>query len=97
MKYKVFAVWDQKVGEYLQPFFMRTYGEAIRAWCEVVNDKNSQFYKHGEDFTLFELGDYDGSTGQFGNHHTPISHGKALEFQKSNPQKSVLTMERVVE
>lgn len=97
MKLKVYAVYDQKVGEYLQPFFMRTNGEALRAWVEVVNDPKTEFYKHGEDYTLFELGDYDGSTGQFQNLMTPFSHGKAHEFQKRNPQTNMLTTEGVVE
>lgn len=97
MKYKVFAVWDQTVQEYMQPFFMRTNGEALRAWVETVNDPKTVFFKHGKDFTLFELGEYDGGAGRFENLHTPISHGIALEFQKSNPQQSLLTNERVVE
>lgn len=85
---KYYAVYDSKVGVYEQPFLMRTKGEAIRSWVDVVNDEKTKFNKHPEDFTLMELGEYDDEKGQFINLATgPVAIGVALEFLKKEPAK----------
>ena len=65
MIYKVYCVFDSKVEGYLNPFFMRARGEAIRAFSELVNDKSTNFGKYPSDYTLFELGDYSDSDASF--------------------------------
>lgn len=82
-KTKIFSVYDSKVGAYAQPFFMRSKGEALRGWEDVVNDPSTNFYKHPEDYTLFELGEYDELSGRIENHSTPESLGVALEFKRA--------------
>lgn len=82
MKLKMYAVYDSKVEAYLQPFFMQTKGEAIRGWQDVCNDPKTNFYKHPADYTLFELGAYDSSTGQVDSYAAKISLGTALEHRK---------------
>lgn len=80
---KYYAVYDSKVNVYEQPFPMRTRGEALRSWVDIVNDNKTKFNKHPEDFTLMELGEYDEEKGVFLNNHTgPVSIGVALEFLK---------------
>lgn len=79
---KMFSVYDSKVGTYLRPFTMLTKGEATRAWSDLVNDEKTQFAKHPEDYTLFELGEWDDEKGIVINHPAPISLGTALEFKK---------------
>lgn len=93
---KLFAVYDSKVGTYDQPFTMRTTGEAIRSWQTVVNDPKTQFFAHPEDYTLFELAEYNIDTGKFENTLTPISHGVAKEFHKGTPQQNLLNIEGAV-
>ena len=39
------------------------------------------FSKYAEDYTLFELGEFDEATGQFSLHNTPVSLGKASELK----------------
>jgi len=85
MKLKVFAVYDSAVGAYLQPFFMQSKGQAIRAWQDTINDPKTQFNAHPSDFTLFELGEYDDSNGTFENLHTKLSLGTALELLSKLP------------
>lgn len=80
---KMFVVFDCKAEAYLQPFFMQASGQAIRAWIDLVNDKTTQFSKHPEDYTLFELGTYDDSCAKFDVYATPKSLGVAIEFVKS--------------
>lgn len=81
MKLKVYTVYDSKVGAYLQPFFMQSRGQAIRAFSDSVNDTSTQFYKHAEDFTLFEIGEYDDEKGAFSQEGAHVSLGVAQEFK----------------
>lgn len=79
---KLFSVYDNGVKAYMQPFFVRSKGEAMRSWGDTVNDPKTAFYKHPQDFTLFELGEYDDETGKITNLNTPASCGTALDFRK---------------
>jgi hypothetical protein len=83
MLLKIFTVFDCKAEAYLQPFFMKSKGEAIRAFSDTSNDQNHNFGKHPEDFTLFELGTYDESNASIEMLSTPQSLGKAIEFVKN--------------
>lgn len=80
---KIYAIYDSKLEAYMQPFFMQSKGQAVRAFTDTVNDDKTQFWKHPEDFTLFELGEYDDSTGKVSSYATNISLGVALEYKKS--------------
>jgi len=79
MIHKLFTVYDTKVEAYLTPFYMKSKGEAIRAFTDSCNDSQTSFHKHPEDYVLFELGDFDDSTCKF-NLHEPKSLGCAIEF-----------------
>ena len=52
---KIYAVFDSKVGAYLQPMFFRSNGEAIRAFASAVGDVDHQFSKFASDYTLLSL------------------------------------------
>lgn len=82
MKKKLFAVHDAKIGLYAEPFFLLTTADAVRGWITVSNDQNTQIGKYPEDFTLFELGEYDDETGVVANHQVPLSLGLALNYRK---------------
>lgn len=77
---KVYTVYDSKAEAYLQPFFSQSKGVAIRSFQEAVRDEKSNISKYPEDFTLFELGEYDDSNSKFNLHNTPQSLGVAVEF-----------------
>lgn len=61
----LFSVRDKAVGAFLQPFFSRSKGEALRSFTEAVNDEKSMFHKHETDYTLFYLGEFDDVSGLF--------------------------------
>lgn len=82
MTSKIFTTYDSKAEAYLQPFFMKTRGEAIRGWQTVCNDPKTQFNQYPADFTLFEIGEYDETTGQITPYQAKVSLGVALEFLK---------------
>ena len=79
---KIFTVYDCKANAYLQPFFCRTRGEAIRAFSDCVNDINHNFSRHADEFTLFELGEYDEQSANISS-SSPVSLGVAIEFKKA--------------
>ena len=82
--FKVFAVYDSKVEAYLSPFIMQTRGQALRAFTDTVNDPNTNFFKHPEDYTLFEIGDWDEQSGSYVMHPAKTSLGVAIEFKKED-------------
>ena len=80
MKTKIFTVYDSKAEAYLPPFFMASTGSAMRAFEDSIHDTTTQFAKHPEDYTIFELGTYDDATATFELCKTPISLAKAIEL-----------------
>jgi predicted acyl esterase len=65
MKLHVYSVFDKAVGAYLQPFYARSNGEALRSFSEACNNGSSQFAKHAIDYTLVRLGEWDDCSGLF--------------------------------
>lgn len=76
---KIFTVFDSKAGVYGQPSFMVSRGAAIRSFTDMVNDQNHPFHKHPEDYTLFEIGEYDDNEGEIES-SAPVSLGVALAY-----------------
>lgn len=62
---QVFSVFDKTVNAFLQPFYCRSKGEAIRSFSEAVNDGSKPFGKYASDYFLASLGEFDDVTGLF--------------------------------
>lgn len=77
----MFAVYDSAAEAYGTPFFIKTTGEAIRGFAQATNDPKSQLHAHPQDYTLFELGEYDELSAQITQLVAPKSLGKALEYK----------------
>lgn len=80
---KAFSVYDDAAQAYGQPFFAPALGLAIRMFTDLVNDPKSSPSQYPDQFTLFELGDFDDATGVLERLPTPRSMGKAIEFKKT--------------
>ena len=80
---KVLAVYDSKVEEFLPPFLARTVAEGIRNFQTATNTETHPFNEHPEDYTLFEVGEWDAQSGTFMNAQTPVSHGLAVHFKEN--------------
>lgn len=65
MRLHIYAVHDRAVNAYLQPFYCRSSGEAIRSFTEAVNDPNKPFGKYATDYALFNFGEFDDVSGSF--------------------------------
>lgn len=85
MKLKLFVVYDAKTESYGVPFFRDFTANAIREWSEVAStksDKNNQISKFPADFTLFEIGEFEQSSGDLRMYETKYSLGLASEHVK---------------
>lgn len=60
---KIYSVYDCKAGAFGTINAYRSSDEAVRAFGVACNDSSSNYFKFAEDFTLFELGEYDDTTG----------------------------------
>lgn len=80
MLHKVFSVFDSKTGFFCPPFFLKARGEALRSFADTAQGKDTLISSHPEDFSLFELGEFDDSSAVFTLHPAPISLGTAIEL-----------------
>ena len=65
---EVYSVFDKAVNAYMQPFYCRSKGEAIRSFTEAVNDGSKPFGKYSLDYFLVSLGEFDDNSGSFTGH-----------------------------
>ncbi len=70
---QIFSVYDEKAKAYLAPFFMPQVGQAVRIFANMANDQDHAFGNNPEDYTLYQLGELDDSTGAIGTQHTMIT------------------------
>lgn len=89
MKIKVFCIYDVKSEAYQQPFLQSTRGQAIRIFMDLISDKNTQIARYPEDFTLFELAEFDTSKGTYENLNSPVPLGCATEYAKDDRKVSL--------
>lgn len=65
MKQQIYSVYDKAVGAFLQPFYVRSRGEALRSFMDACSEEKSRFRQHAEDFLLMYHGEYDDVSGVF--------------------------------
>lgn len=65
MIHKVYAIKDDKVEAFQTPFLSPARGHALRMFMDATNDPKTQFYAHPEDFALYEMGEFDDTTGVY--------------------------------
>lgn len=87
---KIYAVYDSKSESFGNPFFQIARGEALRSFTTASNDPNTSMYIYPADYTLFELGDINLTTGQIIPHHTPVSLGLAQEFKSHDAKQTTI-------
>jgi len=80
MKLCIFAVYDQKAGAYLPPFFLPEVAMAIRTFGDCINDEKHQWGLHPEDYTLFHLGDWNNVSAEFSTILKTKSLGVGTEY-----------------
>lgn len=63
MVLKTYAVFDDAVKAYNQPFYCSNERDAIYSFEQLVNDERTTVHRSPGDFTLFQIGEYDDQTG----------------------------------
>jgi len=69
---QIFAVYDAVAKAFATPFFMRSEGEALRAFASEVNNPGSQLHANHSDFSLHRIGEFDDASGEI------VAGGKML-------------------
>lgn len=87
MKQKIFAIYDSKAEAYLTPFFLPAIGMAVRAITDCANNPEHQFGQNPDDYTLFQIGEFDDDIGQV-TPITPSTLGNCLEFKEPGHTKT---------
>lgn len=85
MELKVFAVRDMKALAFMKPFVSVNIATAIRDFGDACNEQNSPFYKHPEDYVLYEIGLYNDQNGELSSLEAVKMLGAARDFVKDIP------------
>ncbi len=65
MKHNAYSIFDVASGLYSRPFFTQADNEAIRSFKDIALDADHPIGKHPADYTLFRIGIWDDTTGNF--------------------------------
>lgn len=60
-----YSVFDQATGAYMRPFAMLSDGQALRGFTDEACNAESEIGKHPHDFSLWFVGSFDDSKGEF--------------------------------
>lgn len=80
MRVKIYSIWDSKAETHTIPFFMHSDPPAIRAFTNMCMDKEHQFGKNPEDYTLFCLGELEDASGEIHAEKTHLLDGRSLKI-----------------
>ena len=72
MKLKIYSIYDSKAQMYGQPFFQHNSAVCERSFRSMATG-DTQYAKAPQDFTCYELGEYDDSTGIITSLESPLS------------------------
>lgn len=83
MRLVIVAIRDRAADVFGQPSFVPALGSAIRGFADEINrpDEKNTFWKHPEDFDMYELGSYDdaGATFELLEKPRQVAVGKDLQ------------------
>lgn len=82
MKQKVYSLFDKKANAYLTPVYFSNAAEANRMLQTVVQTSDNNISRYPEDFVLYQLGEYDNSSGRFTSLDTPLFVSNATSYKK---------------
>jgi hypothetical protein len=81
---RIYSVYDQGAQAYLRPFFSDFKVNAQRSFRQLINqidNPDNMVANHPDQFTLFELGEFDVRTGVISIHSLPLTLGNGLEYK----------------
>lgn len=84
MKLKAYSIYDSKGTIFNAPFFQHNAGLALRAFADLANDPQSTLFRHAGDFVLYEVGEFDDTTGLLAPYATHLHLGVASQFKEAS-------------
>jgi len=83
---KLFTIFDNKAECYSQPFYALTDQAGVRTFVDAVNQADSPYNRHPEDYSLFSVGSYDDRTGVVTPHpHQHLGHAANMLRDEPTP------------
>ena len=90
MKMDLFSVYDDKAVFFGNPFPAHTPAEAIRMFAASAKNVDTSIAHHPEDFSLYKVGGFDGSSGLLEIMPPPLFLSRASDLvAKSYDRESV--------
>lgn len=91
MKLYIVAVFDSAMNAYARPVFVPAVGAALRGFSDEVNrvaqaGQANDLNSHPEDFSLYNLGQFDEETGGF--EPPPTEGGRPLLIARAKDLKA---------
>lgn len=81
MRMQMCSIYDAKAEVWTTPIFFQATGQAVRSFSDSIQNPESEFAKHPDDYTLFHLGEFDVRTGQLELLKAPVSLGCGVNFK----------------
>lgn len=75
---KIYSIFDDKAKIYNKPFHQLNAAVMHRTCMDLLQDEQTEIFKHPEDFIVYELGDYDDVKGEY-----ELIKGKRIMFRFS--------------
>lgn len=63
MNLEIFSIKDMAADAYQSPFVVQTTEVALRSFREAVQNPESPFHKHPQDYALYHIGTFDQKRG----------------------------------
>ena len=79
---KIYAIKDQAIEAFSQPFFVQAQGQAVRMFMDESKNEQSQINRHPADFELWYLGEFDEQTGTITGAANIERVARAIDFIK---------------
>lgn len=80
---KAYIIYDCKSESYSPPMLHLAVGDALRAFTQAANAQDNQIGLNPEDFSIFEIGEYDERTGIFTSYENRTHIANALDLVQS--------------
>jgi hypothetical protein len=81
---KLFTIRDHKAEFFHNPQAFRTVSEALRQFESEAKNENSMINKHPEDYTLYEIGEFNQDTGHLITLEVIKPLAPAMDFVQTN-------------
>jgi hypothetical protein len=82
MEHKVFSIYDQKAKAFANPGLDQNAGTFLRRVKDLQQNPEHPFNRHAADFTAFEIGTFEDSTGIVTMYEAKINVGELITIKE---------------